>query len=70
MANKDWIDANTRKPVEKDADIQACVLAWHRYSGVMITGYLQFYHDVNGFLTHWMPTPDPPPGFEAWERDI
>ena len=69
MVDHDWIDASVRNPTKKDADKKACVLAWHRYNGITVTGWHQFHHDANGFLTHWKPAPNPPPGFEAWEYD-
>lgn len=66
MADNDWISATTRKPTQEDADKTNCVLAWHRYSGLMVVGWHQF--GWNRFLTHWKPAPDPPPGYEAWEK--
>lgn len=59
MENEKWIDAIAeRKPTKEDADERNCVLVWHVYNGVMVTGYHQF--DSSRFLTHWMPCPKPP----------
>ena len=54
----EWISAAERLPTKEDADAQGCVIAWHRYNGVMVTGWHQFGR--NQFYTHWAP-PLPPP---------
>lgn len=64
-----WIDAATRKPTQADADKKGCVIVWHCYNGAMITGWHQFDSNGNGFLTHWAPKPNPPPGFPEWEDE-
>ena len=62
-----WIDASKLKPTEKDADIQGCVLAWHRYDGARITGWRQF--SFSSMLTHWQHMPRPPVKYrEVWEK--
>lgn len=53
-----WIDAKVQKPTAADADPQGCVIAWHRYNGMMVTGWHQF--GDNPYFTHWAP-PMPPP---------
>lgn len=68
MTDVPWIDANTRIPNAEDADKKGCVLAWHRYNGMMVTGWHQFEHNANGFLTHWAPGAKPPDGFPEWEE--
>ena len=65
MENNGWIDANDRKPGQKDADKKNCVIAWHRYNGTMVVGWHQF--GWKQFLTHWKPALPPPPGYETWE---
>ena len=56
-----WVPVTERMPTEKDADPQRCVLVWHAYQGVMVTGW----HQINGnqFITHWA-TPRGPEGEE------
>lgn len=66
MTDKDWIDAEQRKPAQEDADRKGCVLAWHRYNGTMVTGWHQFTE--NSFFTHWQKAPEPPDGFPLWEN--
>lgn len=39
---------------------ERCVLAWHRYSGMMVTGIERVAQ--NDFFTHWMPALEPPEG--------
>ena len=65
----DWVNAGERLPTAQDADRAGCVLVWHKYSGVMVTGFHQFEHNTNGFLTHWAPKPKPPYGFPEWEDE-
>lgn len=54
MIVADWIDRDERLPTEADADEFNCVLVWHVYNGVMITGW----HNVAGnrFISHWTHT--------------
>lgn len=56
-----WVPVTERMPTEKDGDPQRCVLAWHVYQGVMVTGW----HQIKGnqFITHWA-TPRGPEGEE------
>ena len=37
MNGIDWIDKNKRKPTKTDEDAHGCILAWHRYTGLMVT---------------------------------
>lgn len=62
MTNNGWIDAQERRPTEQDADFAGCVLVWHAFNGVMVTGWHQF--EYNRFLTHWQPPPEPPPNYK------
>lgn len=55
-----WIDKTERLPTAADADCERCVLAWHRYSGMMVTGIERVAQ--NDFFTHWMPALEPPEG--------
>lgn len=54
MFMQDWISVDERMPTEADADEFNCVIVWHVYNGVMITGW----HRVaeNRFISHWVPT--------------
>lgn len=54
----EWIDVRERKPTKKDADFAGCVVFWHVYNGVTVTGYHQAGN--NRFLTHWQKPPKPP----------
>jgi hypothetical protein len=60
--NDGWISALERPPKPEDGDPQGCVLIWHRFQGVMVTGW----HNIprNRFITHWMPTPKAPSDVE------
>lgn len=53
MIVSDWVDRDERLPTEADADVQGCVIVWHVYNGVMITGWFNVPH--NRFISHWMP---------------
>lgn len=55
-----WVPVTERMPTEKDADPQRCVLAWHVYQGMMVTGW----HQINGnqFITHWATPRGPEEG--------
>jgi hypothetical protein len=55
-----WISTAERMPGEHDGDPQGCVLVWHEYQGVMVTGW----HNVpkNQFFSHWMKPPGPAEG--------
>ena len=56
----DWIDKAVRPPTAADMDVYHCALCWHVYQGLMIQGLHNITH--NRFITHWMPSPDPPQG--------
>lgn len=66
MDNNGWIEIRERKPTKEDADACGCVLFWHMYNGLMLTGYFQTEH--NRFLTHWKPTPEPPENYQEYRR--
>lgn len=53
-----WISVEERMPEKGDGDAHGCVLVWHAYQGVMVTGW----HNVpnNRYHTHWMPPPGAP----------
>ena len=59
----DWIPLEERAPTIDDADVGHCVIWWHVYNGVMVTGWHQYKQ--NRFLTHWMPCPAPPENHKA-----
>ena len=66
MDDNGWIDASERKPTKRDADLQGCVLAWHRYNGAIVTGWHQFwrrYYGGNSLLTHWQRLPEKPAAY-------
>ena len=55
----DWIPREERLPTAEDADAFNCVIVYHVFNGVMITGW----HRVadNRFISHWthtMPAPE------------
>lgn len=67
MNDDGWIDASITKPTQADADIQNCVLAWHIYDGLQITGWWQF--EINKLLIYWQRSPRPPTKYrEKWEK--
>jgi hypothetical protein len=57
-ATLEWYDKTEQPPCMEDADNQGCVIAWHTFDGVLITGWR--YVMQNSFITHWFPTPMPP----------
>lgn len=67
MSGGGWIDASERQPTERDADQMGCVIAWHKYQGLMVTGWHQFGH--NRYLTHWLPPIPSPYARERQEYD-
>ena len=56
--NEPWIRLHERLPELEDCDAQGCVLAWHRFNGVMVVHRRNI--EKNHFITHWMPTPKAP----------
>lgn len=54
MIVDDWIDRDERLPTEQDADVFRCVMVWHVYNGLMVTGW--FNVAGNRFISHWMRT--------------
>lgn len=70
--SRPWISVQDRRPTADDADVYGCVEVWHIWQGVMIMGWHQV--DNNRFVTHWMPTPDPPENHkklrETWEKEM
>ena len=66
---RDWTPLETRKPTREDS-VDNCVLWWHVYNGVMISGYNGW--QINRFFTHWMTPPekpkDAPTVEEYWRR--
>ena len=63
-----WISMKDRKPENEDADDYGCVLVWHLYQGVMLTGWRNACNGV--YHTHWMHTPPPPEGSREAMRDF
>ncbi len=66
MSGDDWISIQERKPTKEDSDPTGCVVFWHVYNGVIVTGYHQVEH--NRFLTHWQPPPGPPKNHEELRK--
>lgn len=48
-----WINKKDRLPTAEDADPQGCVLVWHTFNGLMVTGWFQVERGV--FLNYWQP---------------
>lgn len=61
MPMAEWISRNERLPTAKDADLQNCVIVWHLYNGVMVTGYR--FAAENKLNTHWMRCMEAPKDF-------
>ena len=57
----EWHDKQERPPSIEDADGQGCVISWHEYDGVLITGWR--YVMQNQHITHWTHTPSAPNKF-------
>lgn len=57
----DWIDKQIRKPAKTDEDAHGCILAWHRYTGVMVTNADNF-NTYGAYMTHWAHSPEAPKG--------
>ena len=57
-ATLEWYNKQERPPSIDDSDRQGCVIAWHEFDGVQITGWR--YVLQNQHITHWFPTPLPP----------
>lgn len=54
MQVAEWTPIDDRLPTQEDADVHGCVIAWHVYQGVLITGWR--YVAENRFFSHWMRT--------------
>lgn len=54
MIVNDWTPIDDRLPTQEDADVHGCVIAWHVYQGVLITGWR--YVAENRFVSHWTRT--------------
>lgn len=57
-----WVKREEGLPTEKDADAYGCVMAWHKYNGVMVTGWRRVVE--NEFIVAWAHTPMGPEGEE------
>ena len=55
-----WTMKTDRLPLQSDADVFGCVLAWHVFSGVMVTGWRRV--EENDFIIAWRRTPEGPGG--------
>lgn len=55
-----WNLCADRMPKERDADAWGCVLVWHKYQGVMVTGWHRVQE--NEFYVAWARTPMGPEG--------
>ena len=64
LTRADWIDKRERLPELDEIDPTGCVLAWHVYNGMMITGAQNV--GENPYITHWLPALAGP---EERERD-
>lgn len=53
-----WIRCADRMPTKRDADVYGCVVAWHMYNGLMVTGWHRIRD--NQFITAWAKTPKGP----------
>lgn len=57
-----------RQPTQDDADEYGCVIVWHLFQGVMITGWR---NAANGmYNTHWMHTPAKPDNADQLHKDF
>lgn len=63
-----WIDMSARKPTQDDADEYGCVIVWHLFQGVMITGWRNAASGI--YHTHWQKTPDAPEGVKERYKEI
>lgn len=58
MMQVNWIEKGERIPEPDETDPTGCVLAWHVYNGMMITGVQNI--TSNPFITHWLPALEAP----------
>lgn len=64
----EWILMSDRKPTSDDADEYGCVMVWHLFQGVMVTGWSIAGNGI--YITHWMRTPDAPIGAKDRQEEI
>lgn len=63
-----WIEKAERLPEQQDANEWGCVIVWHTYQGVMVTGWRNAKE--NSFVTHWMHAiPGPCQATQSRARD-
>lgn len=58
MSKIEWIDRDERVPTKADADVYGCVVAWHRYNGLIVTGWHRAAD--NEMIVAWAHTPAGP----------
>ena len=58
-----WTMKTERLPLQSDADAFGCVLAWHTFSGVLVTGWRRV--EENDFIIAWQRTPKGPGGIRC-----
>ena len=56
----DWVKPSERTPTALDADVQGCIIVWHKYNGCMLMNWHLAWN--NPYVLAWMPTLDKP----AW----
>lgn len=61
MNKIDWIDKRAQQPAKADEDVHGCILAWHQYTGLMVTNAHNF-NTYGSFMTHWARSPEGPKG--------
>lgn len=64
----DWIPREVRMPTEEDADQFHCVMVWHVFQGLMVTGW--FNVADNRFISHWARTAEPPRFVDPGYKDL
>lgn len=58
MSKIDWIDKDERLPTQADADVYGCLVAWHQYNGLTVTGWRRVLE--NELIVAWAHTPAGP----------
>lgn len=48
-----WYRRDEREPTEADCDSAKCLVAVHRYNGIMVTHIANYFN--NKLFTHWRP---------------